>query len=230
MLKLVDIRHDVAKSGSNVGKDIVVLIFSGVLEAGGRMATFKRATGIASLSEKKVTVVLSDEEYQVFAKKNKINLGNEPKSFGMEFRDLSLNMEIAMNGAEETTSGEAIVPGSRGWFIPQNMETGEDIPGIVIRMNIVSADDERAGKNTVYDGGEGAVTVQRVGNLQQTTARNNPSATADEVTDNLEPYSEEGFRAMTVAQLKQVAEDEGIDVGTRRAKSALVELLTAELV
>ena len=86
MLKLVDIRHDVAKSGSNVGNGIVVLIFSGNLEAGGRMATFKRATGIASLSEKKVTVVLTDDEYQAFAKVNKINLGNEPKSFGMQFQ------------------------------------------------------------------------------------------------------------------------------------------------
>ena len=110
------------------------------------MATFKRATGIASLSEKKVTVVLTDDEYQAFAKVNKINLGNEPKSFGMQFPNLSLNMEIAMNGAEETPSGEPIVPGSRGWFVPENRETGEEVPGIVIRMNIVSSDSPNAGK------------------------------------------------------------------------------------
>jgi len=228
MLKLVDIRHDVAKSGSNVGNGIVVLIFSGNLEAGGRMATFKRATGIASLSEKKVTVVLTDDEYQAFAKVNKINLGNEPKSFGMQFPNLSLNMEIAMNGAEETPSGEPIVPGSRGWFVPENRETGEEVPGIVIRMNIVSSDSPNAGKNTVYDGGEGTMTVQRTANIQQTTARNNPAATED-LPEQDDEYTEAGFQAMNLKQLREVADKEGINHEGLK-KSELVANLTAELV
>ncbi|WP_333641846.1 hypothetical protein [Mesotoga prima] len=194
------------------------------------MATFKRATGIASLSEKRVTVVLTDAEYKEFAKVNKINLGNEPKSFGMQFDNLSLNMEVAMNGAEETTNGEAIVAGSRGWFVPQNIETGEDIPGIVIRMNIVSSDDERAGKNIVYDGGEGNLTVQRTTpNVQQTTARNNPAGVADHAEETEEAYTEESLQAMNLKQLREVADNEGID-HTGLKKTDLVANLIAELV